>query len=91
MSTGDTIIRADRVSRVFQMPAGPVKVALAAEMRWLDYTIDSNASPTAVVNCTGLRLCGNAAGTGPVNQATVTQTLWDNSTLPSVHASENVW
>jgi outer membrane receptor protein involved in Fe transport len=66
-------------------------VALAGEMRWLDYAIDSNASPTAVVNCTGLRLCGNAAGTGPVNQATVTQTLWDNNTVPSVHASENVW
>src|ERR1700712_3348466 len=60
-------------------------------MRCLDYSIESNASPTAVVNCTGLRLCGNAAGTGPVNQATVTQTLWDNNTLPNVHASENVW
>ena len=27
----------------------------------------------------------------PYNQATVTQTLWDNNTLPSVHAIENVW
>ncbi|HEX4272314.1 MAG TPA: TonB-dependent receptor [Rhizomicrobium sp.] len=84
-------IAADISGSLFQLPAGPVKVALAAEMRWLDYTIDSNASPTAVVNCTGLRLCGNAAGTGPVNQATVTQTLWDNNTLPSTTASENVW
>jgi outer membrane receptor protein involved in Fe transport len=84
-------IAADISGDLFQLPAGPVKVALAGEARWLDYTIDSNASPTAVVNCTGLRLCGNAAGTGPVNQATVTQTLWDNNTVPSVHASENVW
>jgi iron complex outermembrane receptor protein len=84
-------IAADISGDLFQLPAGPVKVALAGEMRWLDYTIDSNASPTAVVNCTGLRLCGNAAGTGPVNQATVTQTLWDNNTLPSIHAAENVW
>ena len=84
-------IAADISGNVFQLPAGPVKVALAGEMRWLDYTIDSNASPTAVVNCTGLRLCGNGAGKGPVNQATVTQTLWDNNTVPSVHASENVW
>jgi iron complex outermembrane receptor protein len=84
-------IAADVSGDVFQLPAGPVKVALAGEMRWLDYTIDSNASPTQVVNCTGLRLCGNAAGTGPVNQATVTQTLWDNDTLPSAHASESVW
>jgi outer membrane receptor protein involved in Fe transport len=61
-------------------------------MRWLDYTIDSNASPTQMVDCTGLRLCGNNAGKGFVtNQASVTQTLWDNNTLPSVHADENVW
>jgi len=85
-------IAADISGEVFQLPAGPVKVALAGEMRWLDYTIDSNASPTAVVNCTGLRLCGKFAGTGFVtNQASVTQTLWDNNTLPSVHASQNVW
>jgi iron complex outermembrane receptor protein len=85
-------IAADISGNLFQLPAGPVKVALAGEMRWLDYTIDSDASPTAVVNCTGLRLCGNAAGTGFVtNQASVTQTLWDNNTVPSTHASENVW
>jgi iron complex outermembrane recepter protein len=84
-------IAADISGNLFQLPAGPLKVALDGEMRWLGYTINSNASPTAVVNCTGLRLCGNAAGTGPVNQATVTQTLWDNNTLPSTTASENVW
>ncbi|HWX89478.1 MAG TPA: TonB-dependent receptor, partial [Rhizomicrobium sp.] len=98
-------IAADISGTVFDLPAGPVKVALAGEMRWLDYTIDSNASPTAVVDCTGLRLCGalgtvtgvHAAqlpGTGFIsaaNQQYVTQTLWDNNTLPSVHASDNVW
>jgi iron complex outermembrane receptor protein len=84
-------VAADISGNLFDLPAGPVKMALSGEMRWLDYTIASNASPTALVNCTGLRLCGNAAGTGPVNQATVTQTLWDNNTLPNVHASENVW
>jgi hypothetical protein len=98
-------IAADISGEVFQLPAGPVKVALAGEMRWLDYTIDSNASPTAVVNCAGLRLCGALAnitgvhtpqlpGTGFIsaaNQQYVTQTLWDNNTLPSVHASQNVW
>jgi outer membrane receptor protein involved in Fe transport len=84
-------IAADISGNLFQLPAGPVKVALAGEMRWLGYSIDSDASPTAVVNCSGLRLCGNAAGTGPVNQSTVTQTLWDNNTLPSTSASENVW
>lgn len=97
-------ISADISGDVFQLPAGPVKVALSGEMRWLDYTIDSNASPTAVVDCTGLRLCG-ALGTtnghvaqkpgsgfiSAANQQYVTQTLWDNNTLPSVHAAMNVW
>jgi outer membrane receptor protein involved in Fe transport len=84
-------VSADISGNVFNLPAGPIKVALAGEMRWLGYVINSNASPTAVVNCTGLRLCGNQAGKGPANQALVTQTLWDNNTVPSVHASENVW
>ena len=85
-------IAADISGNLFDLPAGPIKVALAGEMRWLDYVIDSDASPTAVVDCTGLRLCGNTGqGTGPVDQSTVTQTLWDNNTVPSVHASENVW
>jgi outer membrane receptor protein involved in Fe transport len=97
-------VAADISGELFQLPAGPVKVALSGEMRWIDYAIDSNASPTAVVNCTGLRLCG-ALGTGnghvaqlpgtgfitAANQQYVTQNLWDNNTLPSVHASENVW
>jgi len=97
-------LSADISGDLFQLPAGPVKVALAGEVRWLDYTISSNASPTAVVDCTGLRLCGAAGvkngapaqlpGTGFVTAANtpfITQTLWDNNTLPSVHASENVW
>lgn len=66
---------------LFDLPAGPVRVALSGEMRWLGYTVKSNASPTALVNCTGLRLCGNP----------LTQTLWDNNTLPSVSASQSVW
>jgi iron complex outermembrane recepter protein len=97
-------IAADISGDLFQLPAGPVKVALAGEVRWLDYSISSNASPTAVVDCTGLRLCGAAGvkggapaqlpGTGFITAANtpfITQTLWDNNTVPSVHASENVW
>jgi outer membrane receptor protein involved in Fe transport len=84
-------IAADISGDLFDLPAGPVRVAAQGEMRWLDYTIKSNASPTAVVDCTGLRLCGNNSGRGFTNQATVTQTLWDNNTLPSIHAAQNVW
>ena len=66
--------------KVFNLPAGPIKGALSAEMRWLGYIVKSNASPTALVNCLGLRLCGGS-----------NQTLWDNNTLASVTAGENVW
>jgi outer membrane receptor protein involved in Fe transport len=97
-------IAADISGDLFQLPAGPLRVAVAAEMRWLDYVIDSNASPTQVVDCFGLRLCGALStanghvaqqpGAGfitPANQQYVTQTLWDNNTLPSVTANQNVW
>jgi iron complex outermembrane receptor protein len=84
-------IAGDISGNVFDLPAGPIRAAFAGEMRWLQYRINSDASPTALVNCYGLRLCGNAAGTGPVNQSTVSQALWDNNTVPSVYASENVW
>jgi iron complex outermembrane receptor protein len=67
---------------IFDLPAGPVKVALSGEMRWLGYNVKSNASPTALVNCKGLRLCGNG---------TDTQALWDNNTLANVNANQNVW
>jgi outer membrane receptor protein involved in Fe transport len=73
-------IAADISGDLFKLPAGPVRVALSGEMRWLDYAVKSDASPTALVNCLGLRLCG-----GP------TQTLWDNNTLASITAAENVW
>jgi iron complex outermembrane receptor protein len=100
-------LAADISGNVFDLPAGPIKVAVAGEMRWLDYLINSNANPVTTVDCTGLRLCGAAAvslvaplhaaqlpGAGFItaaNQQYVTQTLWDNNTVPSVHAAENVW
>jgi iron complex outermembrane receptor protein len=64
---------------LIDLPAGPVRVALSGEARWLDYTVNSNASPTKLVNCTGLRLCNPAS------------LYWDNNTIASVQASENVW
>jgi iron complex outermembrane receptor protein len=73
-------IAADISGDIVDLQAGPLRAALSGEMRWLGYNIKSNASPTALVDCTGLRLCG-----GP------TQTLWDNNTVASVTASENVW
>ena len=59
------------------MRRASVTTAVAIESR----TGLTNASPTALVNCTGLRLCGNPA----------TQALWDNNTIAAVSASQNVW
>jgi len=97
-------LAADISGNVFDLPAGPIKVAIAGEMRWLDYVINSNASPTQTVDCTGLRLCGaistnnghvaqqpGAGFISAANEQFVTQTLWDNNTVPSVHKNENVW
>jgi outer membrane receptor protein involved in Fe transport len=64
---------------LFDLPAGPVKGALSAEARWLSYGVNSNASPTATVDCTGLRIC-----------STVTP-LWIQNVVASVNASENVY
>jgi outer membrane receptor protein involved in Fe transport len=46
---------------IFDLPAGPVKAALSGEARWNQYSVVSNASPTATVNCAGLRLCDATA------------------------------
>ncbi|HEY4077827.1 MAG TPA: TonB-dependent receptor [Rhizomicrobium sp.] len=59
--------------------AGPVKVALSGEGRWNSYDVNSNAQPTAKVDCTGLRLCSNQL------------VLWEQNTIASVNAANNVW
>ena len=64
---------------VFTLPAGPIKAALSAEMRWNDYAVKSNASPTDFVDCTGLRICSTATP------------LWQQNTVASAKASNNVW
>ena len=64
---------------IFDLPAGPVKGALSAEARWLSYGVNSNASPTATVDCTGLRICNS------------TTPLWVQNVVASVQADENVY
>jgi outer membrane receptor protein involved in Fe transport len=64
---------------LFDLPAGPVKGALSAEARWLSYGVNSTASPTATVDCTGLRICSSATP------------LWVQNVVASVNASENVY
>jgi iron complex outermembrane receptor protein len=64
---------------LFDLPAGPVKAALSGEARWLSYSVNSTASPTATVDCTGLRICSPATP------------LWVQNVVASVDASENVY
>jgi iron complex outermembrane receptor protein len=64
---------------VLNLPAGPVKAALSGEMRWAEYDVVSNISPTGTVNCTGLRLCNSATS------------LYVQSASGAIHASDNVW
>ncbi len=64
---------------LFDLPAGPIKGALSAEARWLSYGVNSSASPTATVDCTGLRICSTATP------------LWIQNVVASVNASENVY
>jgi iron complex outermembrane recepter protein len=64
---------------LFDLPAGPVKAALSSEARWLSLGINSNASATAKVNCTGLRNCD------PTIQ------LYDDNTVSPTSAKDSVW
>jgi outer membrane receptor protein involved in Fe transport len=75
---------------LFEMPAGPVKAALTAEARWLSYEVRSNASPTATVNCTGLRTSVPGAPDNVLcNPATP---LWQNNVVAALpQVREGVW
>lgn len=64
---------------LFDLPAGPIKAALSAEARWVAYDVTSDALPTQLVNCTGLRICN------------ATAPLWVLATVAPLSAKENVW
>ena len=65
---------------VFDLPAGPIKVALSGEMRWLGFDIQSNGRP-GTVDCTGLSAICNSA-----------VSLWQgNTATPLAPVSESVW
>jgi hypothetical protein len=72
-------VEANLSGDVLSLPAGPLKAALSAEYRTQSYTVVSNVQPSAVVDCTGLRLC--QPGTSLVH----------GNTVANVNASDNVW
>jgi outer membrane receptor protein involved in Fe transport len=59
--------------------AGPINFAVSGEARWNKYTVWSDASPTATVDCTGLRICNPALA------------LWAQPVSANVTAKNNVW
>lgn len=63
----------------FDTWAGPINFAVSAEARWNKYTVWSDASPTATVDCTGLRICNAALP------------LWAQPVSANVTAKNNVW
>jgi outer membrane receptor protein involved in Fe transport len=65
--------------KAFDNWAGPVNFALSGEARWNKYAVTSNASPTATVDCTGLRICNPALP------------LWAQPVSAELAAKNNVW
>jgi outer membrane receptor protein involved in Fe transport len=65
---------------LFNLPAGPVKGALSAEMRWLSYEVVGYA-PQGFVDCTGLRLCrpetSNYLGSTSADLPMVSNNVWE--------------
>src|SRR5207248_1276282 len=66
----------------FGLPAGNIKANVSGEARWATYGMDSDASPTEFVNCTGLGMC-LANGSAPVR--------WVQNTNAEVSAKNHVW
>jgi iron complex outermembrane receptor protein len=67
------------------LPAGEIRANLSFDARWSTYDMNSNASPTERVDCTGLRMClANA------NPATLTPTRWVQNTNAPVSAKNDV-
>jgi outer membrane receptor protein involved in Fe transport len=64
---------------LFNIWAGPIDFAISGEARWNDYEVVSTASPTQLVNCTGLRIC------------TATQPRWAQPVTANVKADSHVW
>jgi outer membrane receptor protein involved in Fe transport len=65
--------------KAFDGWAGPIDFAVSAEARWNKYTVWSDASPTATVDCTGLRICNAALP------------LWAQPVSANITAKNNVW
>jgi len=68
---------------LFDLPAGPLKVALSVEGRYTDLKVTNRFDPNSTVDCTGLRLCDPAAppaywsGTIVQNVPKISSNVWE--------------
>ena len=67
----------------FGLPAGEITGALSAEMRWATYEMQTDALPTELVNCNGLRMCLQNGNTPPVR--------WTQNVNAPVSVDNNVY
>jgi outer membrane receptor protein involved in Fe transport len=54
----------------FGLPAGEITASLSVDARWQTYDMESDANPSEIVNCTGLRLCRASIGNPTTGEAT---------------------
>jgi outer membrane receptor protein involved in Fe transport len=74
----------------FGLPAGEITASLSVDARWLTYDMESDANPSEIVDCTGLRLCRASIGNPTLNQATP-PARWVQNTNGEVSSKNHVY
>ena len=74
----------------FGLPAGEITASLSVDARWQTYDMQSDANPSEIVNCTGLRLCRASTGNPTTGQATP-PARWVQNTNGEVSSKNHVY
>lgn len=74
----------------FGLPAGEITASLSVDARWQTYDMESDANPSEIVDCTGLRLCRASIGNPTLNQATP-PARWVQNTNGEVSSKNHVY
>jgi outer membrane receptor protein involved in Fe transport len=74
----------------FGLPAGEITASLSVDARWLTYDMQSDANPSEIVDCTGLRLCRASIG-NPTTQQATPPARWVQNTNGEVSSKNHVY
>jgi outer membrane receptor protein involved in Fe transport len=74
----------------FGLPAGEITASLSVDARWSTYDMQSDANPSEIVDCTGLRLCRASTGNPTTGQATP-PARWVQNTNGEVSSKNHVY